>query len=252
MIVFIIMYVSQRHLIYHPSPQVPHLPEYHANDMTVITLHTQDNLELMSWYKPAINNQPTVLYLHGNAGHIGYRMHLARQFINAGLGVLLLEYRGYGGNKGRPSEQGLYKDGQAALTFLNQQGIKPEKLILYGESLGTGVATELASKHAVCAVILQAPYTSLIALAHFHYPLIFLKPWDKFDSLARIQAINAPLLVLHGEQDNVVPYKEGLTLFNAANEPKKMITFRNLDHHNLWDTPDFSREVLQFINSHCN
>jgi len=153
----LLMYLFQRQLIYFPSQKVPQLNDYQANDMRVITLHTQDGLVLNSWYKPAKTGQPTLLYLHGNAGHIGDRMTLARQFMNAGLGMLLLEYRGYGGNKGRPSEKGLYEDGRAGMRFLHQQGIKSEKIALYGESLGSGVATKLAVENKICAVVLQSP-----------------------------------------------------------------------------------------------
>ncbi|MCL9684235.1 alpha/beta hydrolase [Legionella maioricensis] len=249
--VLLIMYVFQRHLIYFPDVHHPRLKKYQADDMTIVSLQTQDNIALNSWYKPAINNQPTVLYLHGNAGHIGYRMPLARQFINAGLGVFLLEYRGYGGNKGRPSETGLYEDGRTALRFLEQQGVKPEQTVLYGESLGTGVATELAKHHQVCAVILQSPFTSLANLSRYHYPWLFIQPWDQFNSLNRITAINAPLLVLHGKQDQIVPYTEGLTIYNTAKEPKKMLSFEQKGHNNLWESPDFSNGIIQFIRAHC-
>lgn len=242
----------QRHLIYFPTYKKPSLSRYQATDMTVISLRTKDNLVLNAWYKPAINNHPTILYLHGNAGHIGYRMSLARQFINAGLGVLLLEYRGFGGNKGTPTEEGLYEDGRTALQFLDKQGIKSKNLVLYGESLGTGVATKLAVEHPSCAVILQSPFTSLVKIARYHYPWLLLKPWDRFNSLERIRNINAPLLVLHGKQDQIIPYIEGLTLFNQAKEPKKMLSFEHQDHHNLWNMASFSQKIIQFINMHCS
>ena len=99
-IIMLLFYVFQRRLIYFPAQQMPRLQDYNATDMTLVSLQTKDNLVLKSWYKPAINNQPTLLFLHGNAGHIGYRMPLVRQFLNAGFGVFLLEYRGYGGNRG--------------------------------------------------------------------------------------------------------------------------------------------------------
>ncbi|BCA95360.1 alpha/beta hydrolase [Legionella antarctica] len=250
-IVLILMYVFQRHLIYFPDVHHPSLNKYQANDITVVSLQTEDDVTLKSWYKPAINQLPTILYLHGNAGHIGYRMPLARQFIDAGLGLLLLEYRGYGGNKGSPSESAFYEDGHTALRYLEKQGIKPQQTILYGESLGTGVATELANHHQVCAVVLQSPFTSLVNLSRYHYPWLFIKPWDKFDSLSRITAINAPLLVLHGKQDRVVPYSDGLAIFNTAIEPKQMFSFEQKGHNNLWESTGFSDKVIYFIRTHC-
>ncbi len=245
-------YCFQRYLIYFPSPTIPQPHDFGATDLTVLKLQTKDNLSLNAWYKSASANHPTVLILHGNAGTIGNRMALAREFINAGFGVLLLEYRGYGGNKGSPTEQGLYNDGQAAVSFLTQQGVKPTQLVLYGESLGTGVASKLATESPSCALILQSPFTSLTSIAHYSYPWIPLDPWDKFDSLSRIQEINTALLILHGIKDPIVPYSEGLTLFKAAAEPKQMLSFQNYGHNNLWDAKNFYKQVIHFITLHCS
>lgn len=251
-IVVLLMYLFQRHLIYFPNRHTPKLEEFNASDMSIVSLHTKDNLHLKSWYKPASKHHPTILYLHGNAGHIGYRMPLVREFIDAGLGVFLLEYRGYGGNPGKPNEEGLYDDGSAAIQFLLQQGISSKHLILYGESIGTGVATQLATKYPVCAVILQSPFTSLTNLAQYHYPLSFLKPWDRYNSIERMKKINAPILVLHGKLDHIVPYQEGLKIFNEANEPKKMISFDNKEHNDLWNADNFSKEIIQFALNYCS
>jgi uncharacterized protein len=248
---FLLIYVSQRQLIYFPVKERPSRQIFHAEDMQEISLHTADNLRLNAWYKPATSQQPTLLYLPGNAGHIGFRMPLARQFLAAGFGVLLLEYRGYGGNKGRPTEQGLYNDGRAAMQFLQQQGVHASHLALYGESLGSGVATKLATEFPICALVLQSPFTSLSAIARYHYPWIPIKPWDRFDSLARISSIKAPLLILHGKQDRIVPFSEGLALFHAANEPKRFVPFANKGHNNLWNNY-FVNTIKKFIKTHCS
>ncbi|MFT4058228.1 MAG: alpha/beta hydrolase [Legionella sp.] len=249
--IMLFFYIFQRHLIYFPTHQTLNLQDYHATDMVLVSLYTKDNLVLTSWYKPALHNQPTVLFLHGNAGHIGYRMPLARQFINAGFGIFLLEYRGYGENRGSPTEEGLYEDARTALRFLYENEVALNQIILYGESLGTGIATKLAAENTVCAVILQSPFTSLASLSRYHYPWLIIKPWDQFDSLKRIKQIHAPLLVLHGKRDQVVPFDEGLTLFNQANEPKKMLVFDDKNHNDLWDSPDFYKEIFHFIRMHC-
>ncbi len=245
------IYFYQNHLIYRPTKETPELSNYDATDMQIVTLHTKDRLTLHAWYKPANTQGVTLLYLHGNAGNIGGRMTLARQFLNAGLGLLLVEYRGYGGNKGTPTEEGLIQDARAGLQFLLSQGIPLDKIALYGESLGSGVATKLATENTFCTVILQSPYTSLIDLSHYHYPWIWIKPRDRFDSLAKIQAVHAPLLILHGIKDDVVPYSQGKTLFQHANEPKKMISFTIKGHNNIWNSPGFAKNVLHFINDHC-
>lgn len=245
-----VTYVFQRQLIYIPTKTIPNRQALQAEDMQVITLKTDDGLMLNSWYKPAESAKPTILFLHGNAGNISNRIPLARHFIAEGYGVLLLEYRGYGGNQGQPTEQGLYQDGRAAMQFLQQNQVDSEHVVLYGESLGTGVATQLATEYSVCALVLQSPYTSLSAIARYHYPWIFISPWDKFDSFTRIRNIHVPLLVLHGTHDKVIPYAEGLALFNQANEPKQWVKLPNKDHNNLWDA-DFVRDVTSFINTRC-
>lgn len=245
------IYFLQRYLIYVPAKVVPTRQEYNALDMQEIQLTTSDGLRLLAWYKPAIPSMPTVLVFHGNAGDIGNRMPLARPFIASGFGVLLLEYRGYGGNPGSPNESGLYTDGAAAMEFLRKQSIKDKLIVLYGESLGTGVATKIATQYPVCAVVLQSPYTSLVSLARQQYSWIPLKPWDKFDSLSRIKSIKAPLLILHGEKDTLVPFDEGLTLFNNALSPKKMVAIPERGHNGLWDAKFFN-EVIPFIRNNCS
>jgi fermentation-respiration switch protein FrsA (DUF1100 family) len=246
----VLLYFFQRHLIYHPNKLRPNLADYHATDMSIVSLHTQDNMTLSAWYKAAQANQPTVLLLHGNAGHVGNRMPLAKHFIAAGYGVLLLEYRGYGGNMGSPTEQGLYADGRAALQFLHQQGITAQQIVIFGESLGTAVATQLASEATYCCVILQSPFTSLVNLARLHYPWALIKPKDRFDSLSRIDAIHAPLLILHGKIDKLVPLYEGQALFDKALEPKQILIFEDKSHNDLWNEAYYAA-VIQFINAQC-
>lgn len=247
MVLFILMpYIFQRNFIYFPITEKPVPIEYSVEDMKIITITTEDNLNLESWYKPAENNKPTVVYLHGNGGHLGYRAQFARYFLNEGMGVLLLEYRGYGGNPGKPSEKGLYKDAKAAIKFLNVQNIPNEQIILFGESLGVGVATYLASQTNFCAIILQSPYTNLQALARYHYPLIFAVMRDTYDSQSRIQQIKSPILMTHGLNDIVIPYKIGKQLFDKANEPKQWLEFPYKGHNNLWDD-EYAEKIINFI-----
>lgn len=246
----VLFYVFQRQLIYFPLKHKPGLARYHAEDMQIVYVKTDDQLSLRSWYKPAVEGRPTVLLLHGNAGHIGYRMPLVRPLLNEGFGVLLLEYRGYGGNPGKPTEQGLYVDANGAWQFLMTHGVAPQRIVLYGESLGTAVASYLAAEHGVCCMILQSPFTSLVSLAHHHYPWALIPPWDKYDTLARIDKNHAPLLIVHGEQDTLVPIEEGKTVWQRANQPKTFKAFPNKSHHDLWD-PEFYEEVIEFIRKQC-
>lgn len=247
----LLIYVFQRKLLFHPSLEIPKRQDYQALDMHQVFLRTQDGLTLQSWYKKAAPKQPTVLIFHGNTGNIGTRMGIARPLLSQGFGVLLLEYRGFGGNPGSPSEQGLYEDGRAAIRFLERERTDTHHMVLYGESLGTGVATKMATEYPVCAVVLQSPYTSMAEVARYHYPLIFLPPYDHFDSITRIRAIQAPLLIVHGDSDKVVPFQEGLALYNAANEPKQMVRLHLKHHNDLLTDPKFMKAVIGFIRAHC-
>lgn len=250
-LIWVLAYSLQRYFIYFPSREKPKREEFNAEDMQVILISIAEGLTLSSWYKPATQGKPTLLYLHGNAGHIGYRMYLVRQFLDAGLGVLLLEYRGYGNNPGNPTESGLYDDGRAAIHFLQKQGIPEKHIVLYGESLGTGVATKIATEFSICALVLQSPYTSLRALGRYHYPWLPIPTRDKYDSLSRIHKIHAPVLMLHGKLDVVVPYRQGRALFHEANQPKKWIEFPMKGHLNLWDA-SYAHTVIDFIKSYCS
>jgi uncharacterized protein len=229
------LYVFQRHLLYFPDVARPVLGDLAALGVCEATLETVDGLSLLSWYVPPHDGRPVITYFHGNGGHIGYRAERVRQFARTGYGVLMVEYRGYGGNPGMPSEPGLLADSTAALDFLAGQGIAPNRLVIYGESLGSGVAVLLAAQRAIAGLILEAPFTSVAEVAQYHYSFIPAAALvrDRFDSLARIGQIKAPILVLHGERDRVVPVRFGRALFDAAPEPKELWIAREAGHENL-------------------
>jgi uncharacterized protein len=217
------LFLFQRRLLFRPRPTRPELGELAALGVREVAVTTRDGLGLVSWYRPPPSGRPVILYFHGNGGHIGYRAERLRRFVDAGLGVLLLEYRGYGGNSGAPSEHGLYADAEAAIEFLERQEIAPERLVLWGESLGAAVAVDLAARREAAAVVLEAPFTSLAAVARLHYPFVPVAMLirDRFDSLSRIGRIKSPLLVMHGGRDRVVPIRFGRALFDAAQPPKE-------------------------------
>jgi hypothetical protein len=229
------LYVFQRHLLYFPDPSRPELADLAALGVREITLKTADGLSLLSWYVPPRDNRPVIAYLHGNGGHIGYRAERLRWFARNGYGVLMAEYRGYGGNPGTPTERGLIADGAAALDFVGGEGIAPNRLVIYGESLGSGVAVALAAGRRVASLILEAPFTSVAEVAQHHYSFIPASTLvrDRFDSLAKIGQVRAPILVLHGERDRVVPLRFGRALFDAAPEPKELWLAREAGHEDL-------------------
>jgi fermentation-respiration switch protein FrsA (DUF1100 family) len=217
------LYLFQRQLLYFPDRARPELFGLEQLGVREAMLQTEDGLSLLSWYLPAQPGRPVIVYFHGNGGHIGYRAERLLRFAREGFGVLMVEYRGYGGNPGTPSETGFYTDGRAALAFLDREGVTPNRLVLYGESLGSGVAVALAAERQVAAVILEAPPTSVaeVAQCHFRFVPASRMVTDRFDSLSRIRKVKAPILVLHGERDRVVPIRYGRTLLDAAPEPKE-------------------------------
>jgi uncharacterized protein len=229
------LYLFQRQLLYHPDKTRPELLGLEQLGVREATLPTEDGLSLLAWYLPARGGRPVIVYFHGNGGHIGYRAERLLRFAQEGYGVLLSEYRGYGGNPGIPSETGFYIDGRAALAFLDREGVDSSRLVLYGESLGSGVAVALATEHDITALILEAPFTSVAEVAQCHFPYMPAARMviDRFDSLSRIGGIKAPLLVLHGERDRVVPIRFGRALLDAAPEPKEGWFAPEAGHENL-------------------
>jgi uncharacterized protein len=229
------LFLGQRRLLFRPGGSRPELGELASSGVAEVSVRTRDGLSLVSWYRPPEAGRPVVLYLHGNGGHIGYRAERLRRFVEAGYGALMLEYRGYGGNPGTPSERGLYADAEAAATFLENEAIPPHRVVLWGESLGSAVAVHLAAERPVAGVVLEAPFTSVAAVAQLHYAFVpaAMLVRDRFDSLSRIGRIAAPLLVLHGGRDRVVPIRLGRSLFDAASEPKEGWFVPEAEHEDL-------------------
>jgi fermentation-respiration switch protein FrsA (DUF1100 family) len=230
-----LLFIGQRRLLYRPDVTRPVLGDLATLGVREVTLQTADGLALLSWYLRPPDGAPIIVYLHGNGGHIGYRTERIRRFSGAGFGVLMVEYRGYGGNPGLPSEVGLIADARAALGFLDEQRIGPKERVLYGESLGSGVAVLVAAHTPVAALILESPYTSISDVAQYHYPFVPVR-WllrDPFDALAAIGAVEAPSLFLQAEDDHVIPPRFGRALYAAAPEPKKSWSTASGGHNDI-------------------
>jgi fermentation-respiration switch protein FrsA (DUF1100 family) len=189
------------------------------------------------------------LVFHGNAGHIGDRATKLEGLTQQGGGLFLFGYRGYGGNPGKPSEAAILDDAQGAFDLLLSKGISTDRVVLYGESLGSGVAVEMARRNEVRAIVLEAPYSSIAQVAQAHYWYVPVGPllWDKWDSLARIRDVATPLFVVHGRRDRTIPLRFAQRLFDAANEPKIFHLVENGDHVNLHSDGNLSRRILDFV-----
>ena len=230
------LYALQRRLVFVPLGRPGRPEEAEVPDMRVVRYRTSDELTLEGWFKPP-EGRSTIVYFHGNAGHIGERAFKARYFMDRGYGFLLASYRGYGDNPGRPSEAGVYRDARAAIEFLAAEGIAPSGLVIYGESLGTGVACAMASEYDAAALVLEAPFSSLVDVAARHYwwtPARWLVR-DRFESVHRIGSAEMPLLIFHGARDTVVPLKLAKRLYAAAREPKELRILPGAGHTDLYD-----------------
>lgn len=244
------LWAFQRDLMYFPDGAARPAPSSYAmlDGVQEVSFTTADGLTLAAWYAPAPPNRPTVVMFHGNHGSLRGERYRLKHFKDAQLGVLLLAYRGYSGNAGVPNEQGLYADARAALDWLEQNGVAAASTVLYGISLGTGVATKMAAERDFAAVVLESPYTSTVDVAAYRFPIVPVT-WlmeDRFESLARIRAITEPLLVMHGDADTVIPQHFGRELFEAANQPKEGFWPHGLGHNDIFDDGGFDT-ALSFI-----
>jgi fermentation-respiration switch protein FrsA (DUF1100 family) len=243
---------KQRLFIFIPDRNRPALQATGVAHARSVTVHTDDGLDLLAWLAPAADPaQPVVLYLHGNAGNIGDRAQRFARLSRLGWGALMLEYRGYGGNPGDPSELGLLTDARAAYATLRDCGIAASRIVLWGESLGTGVAARLASEVEVGAVLLESPYTSIAGIARKRFPFVPVD-WllrDRFDLIGRIAAVRAPLLVMMGGRDEIVPPAMSRAVFAAANEPKVFWLAPDAGHNDLVEAGAFDA-AQAFVGEH--
>ena len=231
-LVLVFLYFYQRNLLYHPNEN-----NYSEDRISVeienVKIKTSDNIELLGWYhEKNLKDFKTLIFFHGNAGSLENRIHKLNHFRDMNINFLIIAWRGFSGNKGNPSEQGLYEDGKSAIDWLIKKGVSEKNLILYGESLGTGVATHLAQNKNYAGVILETPFTSMIDAAKKFYPYIPVKLLlkDKFENYKKIKNINSPILIMHGEVDQLVPFSMGKKIYEIANKPKYSY-FTKYDNH---------------------
>jgi fermentation-respiration switch protein FrsA (DUF1100 family) len=196
---------------------------------------TSVGLTVTAWHAPAKSGHRTIVYFHGNAGTLADRQERVLAYLEHGLGVLLVGYRGYGGNPGLPTERGLYEDGRAHLDWLARRGIAGDEIALYGESLGAAIAIQMATERGAAALVLEAPFASIVLSARARYPL-FAFDWlikDKFASIDKIGKVRMPLLVIHGALDRVTPQRFGRMLYERALQPKSALWLPEAGHNDL-------------------
>lgn len=246
-----IIIVTQRNFMYFPfGKKRPNI--YLSGGMDVITVTTDDGLELEAWYEPAKDGKPTIIMFHGNGQSIAYRPPKVAYFREHGYGVLLAEYRGYGGNPGKTTEEGVYKDGRAYINWMiNEQNIPTNNIILYGESLGSGVAVQMATEYNTKAVLLDVPFNSALAVAQSHFfvvPFLEYLMWDQYRSDLKIKNINAPVFIGLAGSDIVVRPRFGRALYELAAKPKQVKEYPNAGHMDLHHH-GFPQDAIEFIES---
>jgi hypothetical protein len=219
-------FVFQRHLLFFPSATYGFSPTDAGLDYEPVWVGTEDGERLHGWFIPTVQDSVldmTVLFFQGNAGNKATRIPLARDLSTAGYNVLLVDYRGYGQSTGQPSEKGLYADALASWRFLTgERGFDPGDIVIFGRSLGGGPATWLATRVDARALLLESTFTSVPDVGAHHYPFLPVRWLSRFqfDSLSRIAGVDMPVHIIHGRDDEVVPFEHGKRLHNAAHEPK--------------------------------
>ena len=248
-IIILFVYFYQRNLLYHPSEN-NYLNDKITFNYEEIFIETDKKIKLKSWFiKKDLDKFKTILIFHGNAGNLFNRVYKLNELNKLDVNILLISWRGFSGNKGKPTEKNLYRDADESVKWLNNQGVISKNIILYGESLGTGVATELGTSNAFGGIILESPFTSIANAAKIYYPYlpvsIILK--DRYDSIGKIKNINTPIFIMHGKMDNIVPQQMGLELFEKANNPKYSY-FPEDDDHMMNYNKRLLNEIKLFIN----
>jgi len=224
-----VLYAFQSRLIYLPQPDLVTTPAAVGLSYQNVTVTTEDGVNLHGWWLPHPTPRATLLFFHGNAGNISHRTESLKIFHQLGLNVFIIDYRGYGQSDGTPSEEGTYRDAEAAWDWLTtQQRLEPKDIVIFGRSLGGGVAAWLAARHPAGAVILESTFTSIPDVAARLYPYLPIRWLSRFHyaSIEQMPSIDSPVWLGHSPQDELIPYSQGLRLFEAARHPKQFFEMK--------------------------
>jgi len=249
----LVLYFFQSHLVFYPETgrEIIAAPSQVGLPHEDIRLTTDDGLSLHGWFIPAAEARGTVLFLHGNAGNISHRIDTLQMFHRLGYSTLIFDYRGYGNSGGTPSEQGTYRDAEAAWRWLvEEKRVRPEDIVVYGESLGNAIALETALRHPPRALILESAFTSVVDMGELIFPFLPVRAMTtiRYDNLAKIPRVSCPVLVMHSREDSIVPFEMGRRLFEAAPEPKRFFELKGSHDEGYIDTGEaYSGEILGFL-----
>ena len=251
LVLLVFIYFYQRNLLYHPSEN------NYQNDKIQfsydeIFIKVDEKIKLKSWMiNKNLKKFKTLVFFHGNAGELSNRIYKLNELNKLDINILLISWRGFSGNQGFPTEENLYKDAKAVIKWLNSKEVESNKIILYGESLGTGVVVEIGKKNIFNSIILESPFTSMENAAKIYYPYLPVKLLlkDKYNSISKIQRITTPILIMHGKKDDIVPFSMGKELFEKANNPKHSY-FTSDDDHMMEFNDQIITNIKNFINKY--
>tara|TARA_B100001029_G_C15040055_1_gene442947 strand:+ start:9 stop:800 length:792 start_codon:yes stop_codon:yes gene_type:complete len=246
LIVVAFVFFNQRNLLYHPFEN-----NYNKDSANFsyeeIFIPTSNENNLKAWFhKKDLKQKKTLVFFHGNAGDLRNRIYKLNLIKDFDINFLIVAYRGFSGNEGKPSETGLYDDARSTLDWLKKQGVREDNIILYGESLGTGVSVEVAQNKKFAGIILESPFTSMVDAGKFYYfylPVSLLLK-DRYETVKKLKNIKIPILVMHGKKDKIVPFHMGQKVFEIANEPK-FSYFPEEDDHMM----DYNKNLLKALNN---
>jgi len=249
--VCVVVGLLQARLIYFPTRGYAATPGDVGLTFEDLTLKTADGVNIAAWYVPCEAARGTLIFAHGNGGNIADRLHAVKLLHGMGVNVLIFDYRGYGRSEGRPTEDGTYQDAEAAWRYLTEtRGEPPERIVLFGESLGGAVAIELARRHRPGALVVESTFTSLVDVGRLHYPLLPVR-WlltYRYESIKKVSDITCPKLFIHGRDDTLVPMANARKLFEAAAEPKQFLETPG-DHNEAGFTysPEYTQRLAAFL-----
>ncbi len=254
LILVMLIYIFQARFVYFPDPKLLLSPADAGMDFEQILLNTSDKVSIHGWYIPRPDSLYTLIFLHGNAGNISHRLDSLRIFHQLGLSVVIIDYRGYGLSSGSPTEAGTYRDAEAVWDYLiSEQQLSAQNIIIFGRSLGGGIATWLARKHPPAALILESTFTSIPDMASLMYPYLPIRWMGRihYPNLERIDQIKCPILFIHSPEDKLVPYAFGRKLYERARPPKSFLTIQG--GHNdgfLLSGSRYTDGIENFIRQH--
>ena len=250
-VLLLILYFSQSRLFYYPnlpSRVIMATPDQIGLSFETLAFTTDDDITLHGWFLPVEKPRATLLFFHGNAGNISHRLDSLEIFHRLGLAVLIFDYRGFGQSEGWPTEPGNYRDAEAAWRFLTEQmKLPPGEILLFGRSLGAAIAAHLASRHPIKGLILESAFTSVPDMAADLYPLFPVRSLSRFqfDTRAYLESVTCPVLVVHSPDDEIIPFKHGRQLFQAARQPKQFLEISGSHNQGFLQSGNSYREGLE-------